>query len=81
MSQDSEPQARGPLSPEVEDENKAGGSDRSSVDDSENLRPIVIDGSNVAMRSVLQKQVCCILRWPARNDAADFQTASVKLGL
>ena len=48
---DSDLRARGPLS--VDNDNKENNGRRCIVDDSDNLRPIIIDGSNVAMRLVL----------------------------
>jgi len=44
-------QSRGPLTTGIEHEVK--GTSKPDEDDSQNLRPIVIDGSNVAMRYFL----------------------------
>ena len=50
ISQESDTVSRGPLS--VDNDNKENNNGRCIVDENENLRPIIIDGSNVAMRFV-----------------------------
>ena len=70
ISQDSDAQSRGPLI--VDNESKTGNGGGSSVDDSENLRPIVIDGSNVAMRFVSLSIYDLHLVFASGHNAAGF---------
>ena len=50
LTHDSDLRSHGPLS--VDNDNKENNGGRCVVDESENLRPVIIDGSNVAMRYV-----------------------------